>query len=95
MPTCTGAARRVVLNHLGNRYGRRFANHWAFVRFAREPNLDLDFTTPHRRPEHERGTVRFRLIELIGISFPCFSVRSVVNRIHEFSNADRTEDHGN
>ncbi len=54
MPTCIGAARRVVLNHLGNRYGRRFANHWAFVRFAREQNLGLDFTTPPRRPEPER-----------------------------------------
>src|SRR5262249_33656546 len=44
MPTCYGPARRLVLNHLGNRYGRRFANHWAFVRFAREQNLGLDFT---------------------------------------------------
>ncbi len=51
MPTCFGAARRVVLDHLGNRYGRRFVNHWAFVRFATEQELDLDFTTPPRRPD--------------------------------------------
>jgi hypothetical protein len=35
----------------GNRYGRRFGNHWKFVRYARENNLDLDFTTPPRRPD--------------------------------------------
>jgi hypothetical protein len=49
MPTCWGKARRVVLKHLGNRYGRTFANHWQFVRFARERQFDLDFTTPPRR----------------------------------------------
>jgi tRNA A-37 threonylcarbamoyl transferase component Bud32 len=53
MPTCFGKARRVVLQHLGNRYGRRFANHWEFVRYAQEHGLDLDFTTPPRRPSHE------------------------------------------
>jgi len=58
MPTCIGAARRVVLDHLGSRYGRRFANHWAFVRFAREQNLDLDFNTPPRRPEPEQSPDR-------------------------------------
>lgn len=26
MPTCFGEARKVVLNHLGNRYGRALAN---------------------------------------------------------------------
>ena len=50
MPTCWGEARRVVLKHLGSRYGRTFANHWEFVHFARERGLDLDFTTPPRRP---------------------------------------------
>jgi hypothetical protein len=50
MPTCFGDARKVILKHLGNRYGRRFANHWEFVRFAREQRLDLDFTTPPKRP---------------------------------------------
>jgi hypothetical protein len=50
MPTCFGAGRQVALEHLGNRYGRRFANHWEFVRFAHEHHLDLDFTTPPKRP---------------------------------------------
>src|SRR5262249_36558686 len=50
MPTCFGKARRIVLKHLGNRYGRRFANHWDFVRYAKEQQLDLDFTTPPKRP---------------------------------------------
>jgi hypothetical protein len=51
MPTCFGDARRVVLKHLGNRYGRRIASHWDFVRYAQEHRLDLDFTTPPKRPE--------------------------------------------
>jgi tRNA A-37 threonylcarbamoyl transferase component Bud32 len=50
MPTCCGANRQVVLAHLGNRYGRTFANHWEFVRFAQEQHLGLDFTTPPKRP---------------------------------------------
>ncbi len=49
MPTCFGGARRIVLDHLGNRYGRRFVNHWSFVRFATEQKLNLDFTTPPKR----------------------------------------------
>jgi hypothetical protein len=47
MPTCFGTARRVVLDHLGNRYGQRFVNHWAFVRYAREHNLSVSIS-PHR-----------------------------------------------
>jgi tRNA A-37 threonylcarbamoyl transferase component Bud32 len=54
MPTCFGAARRIVLDHLGNRYGRRFVNHWAFVRYATEQKLNLDFITPPRRPQPVR-----------------------------------------
>jgi hypothetical protein len=50
MPTCFGKARQVVLKHLGKRYGRRFANHWVFVRYAKEQQLDLDFITPPKRP---------------------------------------------
>jgi hypothetical protein len=50
MPTCFGKARRIVLDHLGNRYGRYFVNHWAFVRFATEQKLGLDFSTPPKRP---------------------------------------------
>jgi hypothetical protein len=51
MPTCIGDARRVVLKHLGNRYGRRFATHWEFVRFAQEHRLNLDLTSPPPRPK--------------------------------------------
>lgn len=46
MPTVFGEAQVVVLNHLGNRYGRTFADHWRFVRHAREHDLGRDFTTP-------------------------------------------------
>ncbi len=41
----------MVLNHLGNRYHRKFANHWQFVRYAKAHNLGLDFTTPPKRPD--------------------------------------------
>jgi hypothetical protein len=51
MPTCFGAARRIVLDHLGNRYGLRFVNHWDFVRYAVGQKLDLDLITPPRKPE--------------------------------------------
>jgi hypothetical protein len=46
MPICYGDFRQVVLRHLGNRYGRRFADHWEFVEYARQHDLKLDFTTP-------------------------------------------------
>jgi hypothetical protein len=49
-PQCVGEARRAVLDHLGTRYGRHFADQWEFVRFAEEQNLGLAFTTPPRRP---------------------------------------------
>jgi hypothetical protein len=49
MPTCLGTERQVILKHLGNRYGRTFADHWQFVRFAQAQHLDLDFTTPPKR----------------------------------------------
>jgi hypothetical protein len=52
MPTCTGEFRRIILEQLGNRYRRHFADGWEFVRFAKEQHLrDLDFTTPPQRPE--------------------------------------------
>ena len=51
MPTCFGAARRVVLDHLGNIHGRRFADHGEFVRFAQDNHLPINFTTPPRRPD--------------------------------------------
>jgi hypothetical protein len=49
-PTCIGPARRVILDQLENRYRGKFADHWAFVRFAKEQKLGLDFTTPPKRP---------------------------------------------
>jgi hypothetical protein len=51
MPTCFGRARGVVLDQLGILHGRRFANHWEFVGFARENRLAIDLTTPPRRPD--------------------------------------------
>ncbi len=50
LPTCVRQVRRVVLDQLGNRYGRRFETHWDFVRYAQEQGLNLDFTTPPQRP---------------------------------------------
>src|SRR5262249_44363013 len=50
-PLCVDRARRVVLDQLENRYRRKFADQWEFVRFATEQRLGLDFTTPPRRPE--------------------------------------------
>jgi hypothetical protein len=49
-PTCVGHVDRLVLHQLETRYQRPFADHWAFVRFAREHSLGLDFTTPPQRP---------------------------------------------
>ena len=50
MPTCIREVRRVILDQLGNRYGRRFDTHWDFVRYAQEQGPHLDFTTPPQRP---------------------------------------------
>jgi hypothetical protein len=63
MPTCFGDARRLVLDHLSNRYGRRFANHWEFVRFAHERGLNLDLKTPPRRPDPKESFKR--IVELL------------------------------
>jgi tRNA A-37 threonylcarbamoyl transferase component Bud32 len=53
MPTCVRAVRHVILDQLGNRYRRRFDTHWDFVRYAQEQRLDLDFTTPPKRPKRK------------------------------------------
>ncbi len=45
-PLCVGQARRVILDQLANRYQRKFADQWDFVRYATQENLGLDFTTP-------------------------------------------------
>ena len=50
-PMCVGAARRAVLDQLGNRYHRTFADVWEFVRYAEEQKLGLDFIKPPQRPE--------------------------------------------
>jgi hypothetical protein len=51
MPTCVSEVRRIVLDQLGNRFGRRFETHWDFVRYAQEQGLNLDVTTPPKRPQ--------------------------------------------
>ncbi len=51
MPTCVAEVRQIILDQLGNRYGRRFDTRWDFVRYAQEQGLGLDFTTPPRRPD--------------------------------------------
>jgi serine/threonine protein kinase len=45
-----GRARRVVLRQLGLHYRRSFADQWDFVRYAKKRKLDLDLTTPPKRP---------------------------------------------
>jgi hypothetical protein len=69
MPTCFGEARRIVLDHLGNRFRHRFVNHWAFVRFATEQKLGLDFTTPPRRPDPKGSARRMRPRKAMGLAF--------------------------
>ena len=49
-PFCVGEARRLVLEQLARHYQRPFADQWDFVRFAQEQGLELDFTTPPKRP---------------------------------------------
>lgn len=48
MPTVFGKARVVILDNLGNRYRRKFANHWQFVRYAQEHNLDFTKSLRHQ-----------------------------------------------
>lgn len=62
MPTCFGEARRVVLDHLGNIHGQRFTNHWSFVRFVREKGLNVDLTTPPKRPDRQESVKRMLAI---------------------------------
>ncbi|HKI33783.1 MAG TPA: protein kinase [Gemmataceae bacterium] len=53
MPTCVREVRPVILDQLGNRYGRRFDTHWDFVRYAQQQGLNLDFTTPPKRADRK------------------------------------------
>jgi hypothetical protein len=48
-PTCVGPVRTVILELLGQRYGRTFADQWEFVDYAHEHLPDLDLTTPPKR----------------------------------------------
>jgi methylphosphotriester-DNA--protein-cysteine methyltransferase len=50
MPTCIGETRRLILDHLSNRYHHTFGDVWAFIRFAHKQSLDLDLTSPPQRP---------------------------------------------
>jgi hypothetical protein len=49
-PMLVNQARRIVLDQLGQRYGRRFADLWEFVAWAREHEPNLDLTTLPQRP---------------------------------------------
>jgi hypothetical protein len=51
MPTCVGEARRIVLDQLGNRYHRHFADAWEFVRFAKAPRLTVSGTMEGPAPK--------------------------------------------
>ena len=46
MPTCIRDPKRIILSQLENRFGEKFHNHWDFVRYAKEKNLDLNFNSP-------------------------------------------------
>jgi hypothetical protein len=49
-PGCVGPGRRVVLDQLGIRHRRGFADLWDFVRFAQAERPDLDLAGPPQRP---------------------------------------------
>jgi hypothetical protein len=49
MPTCVGEARTIILEQLGNRYKRPFADVWEFVEWAQQQEPGLDFTSPPKR----------------------------------------------
>ena len=85
MPTCHWLeVRRVILNQLGNRYGRRFDTHWDFVRYAQEQGLDLDFTTPPKRPTGNcRRCSRSDLVPRPGI-MPCLLTTRLVQHHDPF-----------
>jgi hypothetical protein len=51
MPTCVGEVRTVILEQLGNRYRRAFADQWEFVEFAEKQLPDIDLKSPPRRPQ--------------------------------------------
>jgi hypothetical protein len=50
LPACVDEKRRLVLDRLGHRYQRRFANLWECVAWGKEHKPELDLTTPPQRP---------------------------------------------
>jgi hypothetical protein len=50
MPTCVGDARAVILQQLGGRYNRDFADQWEFVEYAAKHLPDVDLKSPPKRP---------------------------------------------
>jgi hypothetical protein len=52
MPTCFGPVRDVVLQMLGQKCHRHFADLWQFVDYAHEHRPDLDLTTAPARESH-------------------------------------------
>jgi hypothetical protein len=51
MPTCVDSVRSAVLDLLGERYERKFANQWEFVDFAEKHLPDIDLKSPPKRPQ--------------------------------------------
>jgi hypothetical protein len=51
MPTCVGPARIVVLEMLGQRYHRAFADQWEFVEYAEKHLPEIDLKSPPKRPQ--------------------------------------------
>jgi len=49
-PTCLSPSRRVMLDYLEYRYHRSFRDHWEFAEYARVSLLELDLTSPPKRP---------------------------------------------
>ena len=49
-PCCVGEARRLVLDQLSRHYQRPFADQWEFVDYVHQRKLELDLTTPPKRP---------------------------------------------
>src|SRR5262249_60194560 len=49
LPTCPRPARQLLVERLGQQYGRPFANEWEFVAWARRHRPDLDQTSPPPR----------------------------------------------
>jgi serine/threonine protein kinase len=50
MPTCVGPGRGVILEMLGQRYQRRFADQWEFVEYTEKQLPDIDLKSPPKRP---------------------------------------------